>query len=172
MTNLQQEVEDLILREHFSDHDVVRLGPSAVPILITAFETASGSLRDRRRRRSLGALGILGTEQAVDFLIATSEDAAVEGWLRRAAVRSLGPARQPRAVAHLESLLEHPEIGVRNSAVMALGRSSDPAARRALERVRKTDADARIRRRSGQLIERAPGRGEQVPKPDHRLIRD
>ena len=103
MRDLGERVSELVSRERFSDAQVRRLGPRAVPHLIEVFQTASGDLANRQRRKALHALGVLGTEEAVDFLIATAENDAVEGWLQSAAVRSLGPARaaQGRGVSHV-----------------------------------------------------------------------
>jgi HEAT repeat protein len=145
-------VRELVSRERVADTQVRRLGPGAVPHLIEVFQTASGDFADRQRRKALHALGVLGTDEAVDFLIATAENEAVEGWLQRAAVRSLGPARQPRAIAYLTSLLEKPDLGNRDNAIMALGHSDDPQATRALERAVASEPDERIRRRARRSL--------------------
>ena len=147
MRNLRERARELVSRERFSDAEARRLGPGAVPHLVEIFETASGDLANRQRRRTLHALGVLGTEEAVDFLISTAENDAVEGWLRQAAVRSLGPAEQPGAVEYLTSLLDDPDLVNRDNAAMALGRSGDPRAVRALERAADSDPDERIRQR-------------------------
>ncbi len=147
MRDLRERASELVSRERFSDAEVRRLGPRAVPHLIEIFQTASGDLGNRQRRRALHALGVLGTEEAVDFLISTAENDAVEGWLQRAAVRSLGPAEQPRAVEYLTSLLEDPDLSNRDNAAMALGHSDDPRAVRALEKTAASDPDDRIRQR-------------------------
>lgn len=147
MRDLRERAVELVSRERFSDAQVRRLGPRAVPYLIEIFQTASGDLGNRQRRRALHALGVLGTEEAVDFLISTAESDAVEGWLQRAAVRSLGPAEQPRAVEYLTSLLEDQDLGNRDNAAMALGHSENPQAIRALEATAASDPDERIRRR-------------------------
>ena len=152
MRNLKERTRELVTRERFADAQVRRLGPGAVPHLIEIFQTASGDLGNRQRRRALHALGVLSTDEAVDFLIATAENDDVEGWLQRAAVRSLGPARQPRAVAYLTSLLEQPDLSRRDSAVMALGHSDDPQATRALERAAASEPDERIRRRARRSL--------------------
>lgn len=154
MRDLGDRVRELVSRERFTDAQVRRLGPGAVPHLIEVFQTASGDLANRQRRKSLHALGVLGTDQAVDFLIATAENDAVEGWLQRAAVRSLGPARQPRAIAYLTSLLEKPDLGNRDNAVMALGHSDDPQATRALQQAAASDPDERLRRRARRSLSR------------------
>lgn len=147
MRNLRERVRELVTRERVADAEVRRLGARAVPHLIEVFQTASGELGNRQRRLALYALGVLGTDEAVDFLIATAEDDAVEGWLQRAAVRSLGPAEQPRAVAYLTSLLERADLSNRQSAAMALEHSGDPRAIRALEEAAASDPDERIRQR-------------------------
>ena len=152
MRDLGDRVRELVSRERFADAQVRRLGQGAVPHLIEVFRTASGDLANRQRRKALHALGVLGTDQAVDFLIATAENDAIEGWLQRAAVRSLGPARQPRAVAYLTSLLEQPDLSRRDSAVMALGHSDDPQATRALERAVASEPDERIRQRARRSL--------------------
>ena len=152
MRDLGGRVRELVGRERISDAQVRRLGPEAVPHLIEVFQRASGDLADRQRRKALHALGVLGTDEAVDFLIATAENDTVEGWLRRAAVRSLGSARQPGAVAYLTSLLEKPDLGDRDNAIMALGHSDDPQATRALQQAVASDPDERLRQRARRSL--------------------
>jgi HEAT repeat protein len=146
--DLRKRANKLVSRERFSDAEVRRLGPEGVPHLIDIFQTASGDLANRQRRKALHALGVLGTEEAVEFLISTAENDEVEGWLRRAAVRSLGPAEQPKAVEYLTSLLQALDLGSRDDATMALGHSEDPRAIRALRETAASDPDERIRQRA------------------------
>jgi HEAT repeat protein len=150
-----ERVRELVGRERLSDAQVRRLGPGAVPRLIEVFQTASGDLADRQRRKALHALGVLGTDEAVDFLIATAENDEVVGWLQRAAVRSLGLARQPRALTYLTSLLEKPDLGDRDNAIMALGHSDDPQATRALQQAVAAEPDERLRQRARRSLSQA-----------------
>jgi HEAT repeat protein len=119
--SLRKTIDDLLSRESVENREILQLGDGAVPLLIEAFETASGELKDRKRRRALHALGVLDEEHGVDFLIATAENPEVEKWLRRAAVRSLQFTQDPKALGFLESLLEHEESGFRKNAALALG---------------------------------------------------
>ena len=94
----KREIENLISRTNVSDDDLRQLGSGAVPILIDVFLHDTTEWNDNKRRMALHALGLLGSKRAVEFLIATAENAEEEDWLRRAAVRSLGYASRREAL--------------------------------------------------------------------------
>jgi HEAT repeat protein len=155
----REEIETLLVRTDVSDEELRQLGRRAVRVLIDIFRQDGSELRDRRRRMALHTLGLLGGKAAVEHLIATAEDAGEEGWLRRAALRSLGLAEDPRAVKYLRSRLDAEDFGVRKSAVLGLGVSPRPAARQALEEVRNSD-DPRLARQAGRAEGTEDGGGE------------
>jgi HEAT repeat protein len=156
MDQLRRQIEEMVAQEDLPDEEILGWGGEAVPILIEVFEQATGDLRDRMRRRALHALGVLGTDEAVDFLIRTAENPAVEGWLRRGAIRSLGYTGQPRAMDFLATALQDANFGVRSSAVMALGHADDARALARLEEAQSSDPDERIRRRSARALQGEP----------------
>jgi HEAT repeat protein len=170
MNDLQQRVADLVVQEHFADDDVRQLGPEAVPMLIATFQEAAGALRDRKCSIALHALGILATDAAVQFLIATAENPEVEGWLRRAAVRSLGHAAHAQTLEYLASLLEHPNFSMRDNAVMALRHAATPRALQLLAHVHTADPDERIRRRAAQALGHTQESGERDTRSGRRII--
>jgi HEAT repeat protein len=148
----RQEIEALLTRRIVTDDELRQLGQSAVPVLIDVFLHDTSEWNDGKRRMALHALGLLGNKRAVEFLIATAENADEEAWLRTAAVRSLGYARRDEALAYLESALNHEDFDFRKSAVMALSHSGEPEARQLLEKAHADD-DERIRERAGRLLD-------------------
>jgi HEAT repeat protein len=154
--SLESKIEDLLAREHVEDSKLLQLGQKAVPLLIEAFETASGELAERVKRRALYALGILGSDRAVGFLIEAAQNAQVDSWLRRAAVRSLGSSQHPEARTYLESLLGHPEAGLRKNAVLALNQGLEPQADGRMETLEALET----------------GEGVETPPSPRRIIRD
>lgn len=144
----RQEIEDLLIRRIVTDDELRRLGQSSVPVLIDIFRHDTN---EGRRRMALHALGLLGNKQAVEFLIATADDADEEDWLRTAAVRSLGYTGRDQALAYLESALDHEDFDFRKSALMALSHSEEPEARPLLEKA-QADDDERISERAGRLL--------------------
>lgn len=152
----KQAVEDLLTRRVVTDDEIRQLGPSAVPVLIDIFLHDASESRDLKRRMALHYLGLLGGEQAVEFLITTAENANEEDWLRTAAVRSMGYARSDRTFAYLESALDHEDFDFRKSALMALGHSDEPEARPLLEKAQEDD-DARISEHAGKLLDERRG---------------
>ena len=153
------EIESMLSRSSISDADFVRLGPGAVPVLIDVFHNDRSERRDGRRRMALHALGLLGGDQAVDFLIATAEDPEEEAWLRSAAVRSLGYANHPKSLDFLKATLRHPEYDFRKSAVLALTHSTDPEALAVLETV-KESGEPRLAEKLSRIAEEQQGRFE------------
>lgn len=148
----KQEIEALLTKRITTDDELRRLGPSDVPILIDIFLHDTTDWNDEKRRMALHYLGLLGTKQAVEFLIATAENADEEDWLRTAAVRSLGYAGSDQALAYLESALDHEDFDFRKSALMALSHSNEPEARPLLEKAQAND-DERISEHAGKLLD-------------------
>jgi HEAT repeat protein len=144
----RQEIEDLLSRTDITDDDLRQLGRSAVPALIDIFLNDTTEWNDNKRRMALHALGLLGNERAIEFLIATAENADEEDWLRKAAIRSLGYASHQKALDYLKSVLDHPEYDFKKSAVMALAHSTNPESDRLMEEA--TD-DERVRRQVARL---------------------
>jgi HEAT repeat protein len=155
----RQEIEALLTRRVISDGELRALGQSAVPVLIDIFLHDTSEWNDGKRRMALHTLGLLGNKRAVEFLIATAENADEEDWLRTAAVRSLGYANHDKALAYLESTLNHEDYDFKKSAVMALSHSTGPEARELLEKAHSDD-DERIRRHADKLLDDGPERGE------------
>lgn len=164
---LRHQAEQLVVLEHVEPGDFRALGPDGVPALIELFETATGDVRDRIRRRALYGLGVIGTRPAVEFLVTTAENDAVEEWLRHAAVRSLEPDTEPAALAYLVAMLDSSDFNVRKSAVLALGRSDATAARQRLAAVRDDDPDERLRAQAGRALR---GPDEPDTRPSRRII--
>lgn len=162
------EIETLLVRTDVPDEELRRLKRRAVPVLMKIFREDGSELRDRRRRMALHTLGLLGGDAAVEFLIATAEDAGEEGWLRRVALRSLGLAKDPRAVEYLRSRLDAEDFGVRKSAVLGLGSSPGPAARQALQEVRNS-GDPRLARQA-ERPEEKEGNGGEGPAEDGEVV--
>ena len=152
----RQEIEGSLLRTNVTNDDLRRLGHGAVPVLIDIFLHDSTEWKDNKRRMSLHALGLLGDERAVEFLIATAENTDEEDWLRKAAVRSLGFAEHRKAIDYLGAMLDHPDFGFKQSAVTALGHSSNPESDRLLEKAKTID-DERIQR---QIVRAEAGKQE------------
>ena len=148
----RQEIEDLLTRRVISDDELRQLGKSAVPVLIDIFLHDTSEWNDGKRRMALHALGLLGGKRAVEFLIATAENAEEEDWLRTAAVRSLGYTGHDKALAYLESTLNYEDFDFRKSAVMALSHSTCPEAHQLLEKAH-TDEDERIREHADKLLD-------------------
>ena len=152
----KQEIESLLVRRIVTDDELRQLGQPAVPILIDIFLHDTSGSRDLKRRMALHYLGLLGGEQAVEFLVTTAENADEEDWLRTAAVRSLGYAAGDRALAYLESALDHEDFDFRKSALMALSHSDEPEARPLLEKA-QADDDERISEHAGKLLDERNG---------------
>jgi HEAT repeat protein len=148
----RQEIEALLTRRVISDDELRELGQSAVPVLIDIFLHDTSEWNDGKRRMALHVLGLLGNERAVEFLIATAENIDEEDWLRTAAVRSLGYASHDKALAYLESTLNHEDYDFKKSAVMALSHSTGPEARELLEKAHADD-DERIRGHADKLLD-------------------
>lgn len=153
------DIETLLTRRVISDDEIRQLGQSAVPVLIDIFLHDTSHWRDKKRRMALHALGLLGSKRAVEFLITTAENADEEDWLRTAAVRSLGYASQDKALAYLESTLNHEDYDFKKSAVMALSHSTGPEVRQLLEKAHADD-DERIREHADKLLDGERERGE------------
>jgi HEAT repeat protein len=152
--NLKRQVEHIVTREHLLPDDVriQQLDKKAVPVLIDAFKTAEGDFKNLKCRQSLLALGVLGTNEAVEFMIATAQNSEVDEWLRKSAVQCLGLSTNPKAMEFLESMLSHPKFGFRKNAMLGLGASKAPSALEALESAHDTEPDERLRQRINDLL--------------------
>ena len=158
----RQEIEALLSRKDVTDDELRQLEPSDAPILMDIFLHDQTEWNAWKRRTALRALGLLGSEQAVELLIEAAENPEIEDRWREAAVRSLGPANRPKALSYLESLVDRPDFGFRKSAIIALTDSGSPRAHQILERIQASDPDARIRERAAESL----GAGEQVQSFD------
>jgi HEAT repeat protein len=148
----KDEIERLLTHRYVSDEDLLGLGRGAVPILIDIYQNDRSEWREGRRRMALYTLGLLGGRKAVDFLIATAEDPAEEGWLRKAAIRSLGYTKDPRSINFLEATLRHPEYDFQKSAVLGLTHSDASKAQKILKGL-ETSGDSRLGDKVAQIAE-------------------
>jgi HEAT repeat protein len=170
--DLKQQVARLVTRENLLPDDIRQLDKRAVPILIDSFNTAEGDLKNLKCRQALLSLGVLGTEEAVEFMIATVENSEVDDWLRKSAVQFLGLSDNPKALVYLESVLSNPMFGFRKNAVLGLGVSKAPGAVKALRNIQKTEPDARIRSRIENLLEKEKTRKAGDSKREGRSNRE
>jgi HEAT repeat protein len=152
METYQAKIEALFTQLAIKNEEIRALGPEAVPVLIQLFDQETSENQEWKRRVILSALGVLGSDAAVTFLIQTAENGEVAGWLRRKAVEALGRTRHPDALVYLIGLTIHPHARVRDAAVLALGYFDDPTAQRALVRVTAEEVDENIRARAERLL--------------------
>ena len=174
MKAIQRDIDELFRKRVVTDDDIRQLGARAVPVLIDMFEHDESSAREWKCRLALHALGVLGTEKAIEFLLKTADNGEVPGWLRRQAVESMGLARDSAAFAYLARLAqEHHHARVRHAAVVALGRIATPQARGILEQVATKDDDESIRERAQRLLqppEEGPTEKIQISESDDSII--
>jgi len=102
--------------------EIVQLGQSAIPTVMTLLRNASGAIRSGAVR----TLGQLGDPRAVDALLPFLQDP--DSFVRIAAAEALGAFDDPRIFPALAPLLEDPKGDMRSTAAKALGRSGDPQA--------------------------------------------
>jgi len=154
MQAIKRDIEELFLKRSVTDQEMRDLGPDAVTVLIDMFKHDESPEREWKCRLSLHALGVLGTEKAIGFLIDSADNNRVPGWLRRQAVESMGLTHSPASFAYLSQLAqEHPHDRVRDTAVLALGRIATSPAISILEQVATGDEDASIRERAQRLLQ-------------------
>ncbi|MBI1923988.1 HEAT repeat domain-containing protein [Candidatus Poribacteria bacterium] len=106
--------------------EVVKLGCSALPALITTLQDKNGEVR----RAAAGALGQIGNSQALPALTTALQDRNEH--VRRAAAEALGQIGDPQAISSLIQVLHDRDVSVCCAAAGALGQIGNSQALPAL----------------------------------------
>jgi HEAT repeat protein len=108
------------------------------------------------RSRAAEALGKVGTDAAVDPLIAIMKQPQEDRDVRARTAEALGRLRAAQAVEPLSLALDDIVWRVRYQAVIALGLIADPAAQTALEDAVRYDPDFRVREAAQSALQQLP----------------
>jgi len=165
--SFRAEVEHLLSEIHGrGPSDVVeRFGTSAVPVLLEIMrpdytpnypglkDPYITHIRTHIRSGAIQALGIIRDERAVEPLINALRTKTENLVIREEAVFALGQIGTPEAFEQVLNALSDEHYGVREAAVITLGRMKDKRALPALEEAYKRESEDFIKKRILKAIE-------------------
>ena len=128
------------------------LGPSAVPLLIAIHDDAQ--MIQPVRLRAVEAMGAFSSAPARTFLLRVMNDPHEGTFVVREAAEALAQSAGEDAVQPITRLLRAADRGLREGAIIALGRIDAESARHELQLQLARETDADLRARIAALLDR------------------